>query len=212
MPPGRIAGVAGRRRREQDESLAVRALRERQRHTAQVSAFHFTRPRSPRRSATVTPAPLRYWQFDPARAWLVLAVVLGVGLWLGVAAWRGGGTALAGEAPVAVVLGLAVLVLSTTRLTVSDAGFSSDIAGLRTTSALHVVGHGQVREIRRGTPPQDWPKAKRRGGRWPGRARVAVRHLASDGDGEQALVLWVRDPGAFAAALGRPLAGDLRPH
>jgi hypothetical protein len=204
--------VAGRRRREQDESLAVRALRERQRHTAQVAAFGFTRPRSPRRSATVTPAPLRYWQFDPARAWLVLAVVLGVGLWLGVAVWRGGGTVLAGEAPVAVVLGLAVLVLSTTRLTVSDTGFSFDVAGLRTTSSLHVVARSQVREVRRGAPPADWPTAKRRGGRWPGRARVAVRHAAADGNGEQALTLWVRDPAAFAAALDRPLAGDLRPH
>jgi hypothetical protein len=197
--------VAGRRRREQDESLVVRAARERQRHTAQVAAFGFARPRSPRRSATVTPAPLRYWQFDPARAWLVVAVVVGVTLWLGVAARRGGSAALAGEAPVAVVLGLAVLVLSTTRLTVSDTGFSLDVAGLRAPSSLHVVARSQVREVRRGVPPADWPRARRRGGRWPGRTRVAVRHLRSDGDGEQALTLWLRDPAAFAEALGRPL-------
>jgi hypothetical protein len=197
--------VAGRRRREQDECLAVRALRERERHVAQVAAHGYFPGRGPRRSATVVPAPLRYWQFDPARPWLVVAVVVGVVLWLGLAAWQGGAPAVAGEVPLAVVLGLAVLVLSTTRLTVSDAGLSSDVAGLRTTSALHVVPRSAVREVRRGAPPEGWPKAKRRGGWWPGRTRVALRHLAADGATEQVLTAWVRDPAAFGEALDVPL-------
>ncbi|MGY1620711.1 hypothetical protein ACI789_00790 [Geodermatophilus sp. SYSU D00965] len=183
----------------------MRIGRERQRHASQVAAYGFFPGRGARRSATVVPAPLRYWQYSPARLWLVGAVVLGLGLWLGLAAWSGGAAALAGEVPLAVVLGLAVLVLSTTRLTVSDAGLSSDVAGLRATSVLHVVARSAVREARRGAPPAGWPRAKRRGGWWPGRTRVAVRHLAADGATEQAFTVWVRDPEAFAAALDVPL-------
>jgi hypothetical protein len=197
--------MAGRRRREQDEAPAVRIARERERHTAQVAAYGFFPGRGARRTATVVPAPLRYWQYDPARPWLVGAVVLGVGLWLGLAGWRGGGAAVGGEVPLAVVLGLAVLVLSTTRLTVSDAGLSSDVAGLRGTSVLHVVARSAVQEVRRGAPPEGWPKARRRGGWWPGRTRVAVRHLAADGTTGQAFTRWVRDPAAFAGALDLPL-------
>ena len=197
--------MAGRRRREQGESPAARALRERDRHAAQVGAYGFFPGRGPRRSATVTPAPLRYWQYDPARPWLVLAVLLAVAAWLGLFALVGGPGTVAGEVPVAGVLGLAVLLLSTTRLTVSDSGLSSDVAGLRRTSSVHVVARSLVQEVRRGRPPEGWPETRRRGGRWPGRTRVAVRHLSADGTDEQALTAWVRDPEAFAEALGRPL-------
>jgi hypothetical protein len=200
-----IGSVAGRRRREQDETPAVRASRERDRHAEQVGAYGFLPGSGPRRSATVTPAPLRYWQYDPARPWLVVAVLLAVAAWLGLFAWVGGPGAVAGEVPVAVLLGLAVLLLSTTRLTVSDSGLSFDVAGLRRTSSVQVVARSLVQEVRRGRPPQGWPNAERRGGWWPGRTRVAVRHLSADGTGEQALTAWVRDPEAFAEALGRPL-------
>ncbi|MGK5111347.1 hypothetical protein [Geodermatophilus sp. CPCC 205506] len=200
--------MAGRRRREQDEPLAVRALREQERHTTQVGAYGFFPRRGPRRSATVTPAPLRYWQFNPARPWLVLTALLCVAAWLGLFAWQRGTAGLVDELPLAVLLGVAVLVLSTARTTVSDAGLSFDIAGLRRTSTLHVVARSLVREVRRGNPPDGWPRARSRGGWWPGRTRVAVRHLAADGDGERAFTVWVRDPEAFAEALGRPTAGD----
>ncbi|NEK59509.1 hypothetical protein GCU56_16755 [Geodermatophilus sabuli] len=197
--------MAGKRRREQDESLAVRAARERERHVAQVGGYGFFPRRGPRRGATVTPAPLRYWQYDPPRPWLVVVVVLAVAAWLGAFAWIGGRTSAAGEVPLALVLGVAVLVLSTARLTISDSGFSVDVAGLRRTASLQVVARGLVREVRRGAPPEGWPKARRRGGWWPGRTRVAVRHVAAGGTGEQALTVWVRDPAAFADALGHPL-------
>jgi hypothetical protein len=197
--------VAGRRRREQDQTPAVRATQERDRHAGQVGAYGFFPGRGPRRSATVTPAPLRYWQYDPPRPWLVVAVLVAVAAWLGLFAWVGGPGAAAAEVPVAVLLGLAVLLLSTTRLTVSDSGMSFDVAGLRRTSSVHVVARSLVQEVRRGRPPGGWPRAKRRGGWWPGRTRVTVRHLSADGTGEQALTAWVRDPEAFAEALGRPL-------
>lgn len=198
--------MAGRRRREQDESRAVQAMRERDRHTEQVGAYGFLPGRGPRRSATVTPAPLRYWQYDPARPWLVVAVLLAVAAWLGLFAWVGGPGAVAAEVPVAVLLGFAVLLLSTTRLTVSDSGLSSDVAGLRGTSSVHVVARNLVHEVRRGRPAEGWPRGKRRGGWWPGRTRVAVRHLSAEGTAEQVFTVWVRDPEAFADALGRLLS------
>ncbi|MBB3082564.1 hypothetical protein [Geodermatophilus sabuli] len=198
--------MAGRRRRAQDEPLAVRALREQERHTAQVAAYGFFPARGPRRSATVTPAPLRYWQYDPPRPWLLLAAVVLVVVWLALFAWTGGTSAALGELPLALLLGVAVVVLSAARMTVSDSGLSFDVAGLRRTSSLHVVPRSLVREVRRGTPPEGWPKGRSRGGWWPGRTRVAVRHLAAGGDGEKTLTVWVRDPEAFAAALGVPLA------
>lgn len=197
--------MAGRRRREPGESTAARSARERQRHVEQAEAYRFSPALGARRSATVTPAPLRYWQYDPARPWLVVTVLAVVAAWLGTAAWVGGPSTVAGEAPVAVAAGLAVLVLSTTRLTVSDAGVSSDVAGLLGASSRHVLATGQVLEVRRGTPPADWPRAARRGGWWPGRTPVAVRHLADDGATEQAFSTRARDPEAFAAALGQPL-------
>ncbi|MFW3169371.1 hypothetical protein [Geodermatophilus sp. CPCC 206100] len=197
--------MAGRRRREQDGPLAVRALQERQRHAAQVAAYGFFPARGPRRSATVTPAPLRYWQYDPPRPWLLLTAVAVVVVWVGLFAWRGGTSAIASELPLALALGLAFAVLSTARATVSDSGLSFDVPGVRRTSSLHVVARSLVREVRRGAPPAGWPKAASRGGWWPGRTRVAVRHATPDGDGERALTLWVRDPEAFADALGVPL-------
>ena len=197
--------MAGRARREHDEPPAVRAARDRERHITQVTSYGFFARRGPKRSVTVTPAPLRYWQYDPARPWLVALVVLAVAAWLGLIAWWRGGAAVAEEAPLAVGLGVAVLVLSTGRLTVSDHGLSTDIAGLRQTSSFGVVTRGLLREMRRGNPPADWPKAKSRGGWWPGRTKVAVRHLAPDGETDRAFTVWVRDPEAFADALDLPL-------
>jgi hypothetical protein len=200
-----MPGMAGRARRGHDEPPAVRAARDRERHISQVSAYGFLTPRRPKRSVTVTPAPLRYWQYDAARTWLVALVVLAVAAWLGFLAWRDGGAAAADEAPLAVVLGVVVLLFSTGRFTVSDHGLSTDIAGLRQTSSFGVVTRGLVQEVHRGNPPADWPKAKRRGGWWPGRRKVAVRHLAPDGETERAFTAWVRDPEAFADALDHPL-------
>ncbi|RFU20673.1 hypothetical protein [Geodermatophilus marinus] len=197
--------MAGRRRRTPDEPLPVRALREGERHAVQVAGYGFFPGRGPRRSATVVPAPLVYWQHDPPRAWVVLSAAAFVAAWLGLFAWTAGPSATVGELPLALLVGAAVVALSTSRLTVSDAGFSVDVAGLRRTTALHVVPRSLVREVRRGAPPEGWPRARRRGGRWPGRARVAVRHLTADGSGEQATLLWLRDPETFAAALGQPL-------
>jgi hypothetical protein len=183
----------------------VRAARDREKHLAQVTSYGFFVRRGPKRSVTVTPAPLRYWQYDPPRAFVVVLVVLAIAGWLSYLGARDGSGAVTGEIPLAAVLGVVVLVGSTGRFTVSDTGLSTDIAGLRQTSSFGLVPLALVQEVVPGGAPQGWPRARRRGGWWPGRSRVSVRHLASDGERERAFTIWLRDPAAFADALGRPL-------
>jgi hypothetical protein len=197
--------MAGRARRGHEEPLPVRAARDRELHLTQVSSYGFFARRGPKRSATVNPAPLRYWQYDPPRAFVAVLVVVVVAAWLGYLGWRDGGGVAAREAPFAVVIGLVVLVFSTARFTVSDTGLSTDIAGLRQTSSFGVVPLALVQEVVLGRPASRWPRARRRGGWWPGRTRVSVRHLAPDGERERAFTIWVRDPRAFADALERPV-------
>ncbi|WP_448624564.1 hypothetical protein [Geodermatophilus sp. URMC 64] len=197
--------MAGRAQRGHDEPPAVRAARDRERHISQVTAFGFFAPGRPKRSVTVTPSPLRYWQYDLARWVVVVLVVLAAAAWLAFLGWRDGAAAVTDEVPLVLVLSALVLAFSTGRLTVSDFAVSTDIAGLRQSSSFGVVTLGLVRDVVRGAPPAGWPRAKRRGGWWPGRTRVAVRHLGPDGETDRAFTVWVRDPAAFAEALDRPL-------
>lgn len=176
--------------------------RERSLHVQHAGAYRFLAGQGPKRSATIVPAPLRYWQYHlpgPVAFAFVVAIVVA---WLGLFGWVGGWSAARGESPLALLAGLAVLLLSTTRATVTDHGLSFDSVGTRSDTA-RVIALAQVRELRVGRPPEDWPQPKRRGGWWPGRTRVAVRHLTADGEG--AVTLWVRDVDAFAAALGVPV-------
>jgi hypothetical protein len=202
--------MAGRARRGQDEGragegTAVRAARDRERHLSLVTSYGFLSPRRAKRTVTVTPPPLRYWQYDAAR-WIVVAlVVVALAVWLGYLGLRDGAAAVSTELPLALGLAVLVLVFSTGRLTVSDFGLSTEIPGLRQTSSFGVVTLGLIQDVVRGAPPGDWPRTRRRGGWWPGRTRVAVRHLAPDAETERALAVWVRDPDAFADALGVPL-------
>lgn len=197
--------MTGRARRGHEEPLPLRAARDRERHIAQVTAYGFYSPRRPRRTVTVTPAPLRYWQYNLARWWVVVLAVVGVAGWLGFLAWRDGGSSAVGDTPLAVGLGLLVIAGSTGRLTVSDSALSTDIAGLRQTSSFGVVSLAQVQEVVAGRVPDGWPRARSRGGWWPGRTKVAVRQLASDGLTQRAFTVWVADPHAFADAVGHPL-------
>jgi hypothetical protein len=199
MPP--------RNRRESGEPLAVRAVRAVEEHRTQVTSYGFLTPRRPKRSVTVTPRPLRYWQFDPVGPVVLALVVVGVALWLGILASRGGASRVADEVPLAVGLALLVLLGSTGRTTVSDVALSLDVAGLRQVSSFQVLPLVLVREVAAGRAPEGWPEARHRSRWWPGRTRVSVRHWATDGEGDRAFTAWVRDPAAFADALGHPLAG-----
>jgi hypothetical protein len=197
MPP--------RSRREQGEPLVVRAARDRERHLTQVTSYGFFARRGPKRSVTVLPPPLRYWQYNAASPLVVLLTGAAVAAWLGFLGSRDGAAAVTAELPVA--LGLAALVLlgSTGRFTVSDHGVSTDIAGLRQTSSFGVVPRVLVTDVVLGKAPSDWPKPRRRGGWWPGRRRVGVRHLGDDALTDKSFTMWVRDPAAVAEALDRPL-------
>jgi hypothetical protein len=177
-------------------------VRDRRLHVEQIRGYRFVAGWGPKRSATVVPSPLRYWQYEPTHALVVAFTVVIVAAWLAVFGWSGGWPAVRGELPLALTAGIGVLVLSAGRVTVSDHGVSFDGAGTRPDPA-RVITLAQVREARVGPPPEGWPTGKRRGGWWPGRRLTSVRHLADDG--EQAFTLWVRDPDAFAAALGVPL-------
>lgn len=175
--------------------------RERQLHLQQVRAYRFLAGQGPKRSATVVPAPLRWWQYRPPG---LLAAGFSAGIvavWLTLFGVVGGWPALRGEIPLALLAGAAVLVLSTIRVTVSDHGLSFDVAGTRADPA-RVVPLIAVREVATAPLPADWPTPRRRGGRWPGRTLVGVRHF-DDGE-DRALTLWVRDPDEFADALGVP--------
>jgi hypothetical protein len=196
-----IADVAARRSAARPPEAVL--TRERRLHVEQARAHRFVAGWGPKRSATVVPAPLRYWQYHlPGPAALALTLLL-VAVWLGLFSWGGGWAAVRDELPVALVGGLVVLLLNVSRTTVTDHGLSTDVAGTRADPG-RVTALVEVREVRAGRPPVDWPAAKRRGGWMPRRSRVAVRHLADDG--EQAFTLWVRDPDAFASAIGVPLA------
>lgn len=198
--------MARRPRRENDEPPAVRAARDRERHVSQVTSYGFLARRGPKRSVTVQPAPLRYWQYNPASPTVAALTVAAVAVWLLVLALIDGAPAAADEAPLAVGLGLLILVLATSRFTVSDFAVSGDIAGIRQTSSFGIVPLVLVEDVAVSPAPADWPRAARRGGWWPGRTRVVVRHLGSDGAADKAFGVWVRDPAEFAEALDRPLS------
>ncbi|TFV66585.1 UNVERIFIED_ORG: hypothetical protein E4P37_06250 [Bacillus sp. AZ43] len=184
------------------QGLPMRAARERDLHLEQIRGFGFLAGRGPSRRATSVPAPLRYWQYDLPRPVPTVFVVVVVSLWLAVFGWGGGREALVDEAPLAVGLGLLVLLCNVGRFTVSNHGLSLDIGATRTTPA-GVIPLVLVREVRTGRPPEGWPPAKRRGGWLPGRTLVSVRHEGDDG--EQAFTKWVRDADEFSSALGSPL-------
>ncbi len=183
----------------------MRAARDRERHISQVTSYGFLARRGPKRSVTVVPPPLRWWQYLAASPTVIGLTALAVTGWLTVLAFLDGPAAAAEEAPLAIGLGLLVLVLATGRFTVSDVGVSTDIAGIRQTSSFGIVPLVLVDDVALAPAPADWPRARRRGGWWPGRRRVVVRHLAGDGVTGKAFSVWVRDPAAFAEALGHPL-------
>jgi hypothetical protein len=194
--------VAGRGRGGPDAARAAVA-RERRLHAEQVGAYRFVAGWGPKRSATTVPAPLRHWQYRPPGPVAVAFTLAVVGVWLTLFGWGGSWPAVRDELPLALTTGAVVLLLNTSRTTVSDHALSFDVAGTRSDPS-RVVPLTQVRQVRRGLPPEDWPAPQRRGGWWPGGTRVAVLYRSDDGTADQALTLCVRDPEAFADALARP--------
>lgn len=176
--------------------------RERRLHVEQLRGHRFLAGWGPRRTATVVPAPLRYWQYRPGGPVALAMAVAVTTVWVALFAWLGDWPAAREELPLALGAGVVVYAVNTRRTTVSDHGLSFDVAGSRTDPAA-VIPSVLVQAVRTGRPPADWPQPEKRGGWWPGHTRVAVRYLTDDG--EQALTLWARDPEALADALGVPL-------
>jgi len=173
-------------------------------HLRQVNSFSFVVPSRPKRSATKMPAALRFAQHLPASRTVRALLLLAAPAYAAVQLAQGAGTGRA--IAFAVLLAVVILAVSTYRVTISNHGISFDIAGLRQVSSFGFVPLHAVRDVRLGPSPEDWPKARLKGGWWPGRRRVNVRHLDQDAT-PRAFHVWVSDPEAFGTAmLGRPLS------
>jgi hypothetical protein len=166
---------------------AVRWEKSRLRHEDAVRAAGVRPWRANRRR-------LPYSCLTPAGPVVLTAVVLALA---GYGAW-----ALLGHASAADVLravGLAVLVLAfaTNRASVSEAGLSFDVLGVRQTTSFGFVPLWAVREVSRGRRPDGWPRGRSHGGPWPGLRRVHVRYGDRHG-ADRVRSAWVRDPDRYA--------------
>ena len=184
-------------------AIARRWSSERDSHLRQINAFSFIVPHRRKRPVTKLPAALRYAQLLPAsrtvRMLLAVAAPAYASLQLGQGATVGRAIGFA------VLLAVVIFAVSTYRVTVSNSGISFDIAGLRQVSSFGFVPLLAVREVRHGVPG-DWPKARLKGGWWPGRRRVSVLYLDQDAM-LRAFQVWVGGPEAFGTALlGRPMS------
>jgi len=148
---------------------------------------------------------LRYTCFTPAGPLVRGGTVLALA---GYAGWALLGHA--SRADVLQALGLAVLVvvLATNRASVSDAGLSFDVFGLRQVANFGFIPLWAVQEVSHGPRPANWPRGHSHGGPWPGRRRVHVRYADQHGQ-DRVRTAWVRDPQRYAEALrsGRPEPG-----
>lgn len=174
---------------------AVRWERARQRHESAVSDAGIVPGRAGRR--------LKYACLTPAGAgpWL-LAIAAGAAYltWTGVRDYLDGAAALR-----AVLLTVAVGVLSTNRASVSEAGLSFDVAGVRRPSIFGFVPLYAVQDVVPGPRPADWPRGPSHGAPWPGRHRVHIRYSDAHG-ADQVRSAWLRDPARYAETVlgGRP--------
>lgn len=184
--------------------LERRWAHERERHEDQVQLWRFFAGRGQRGSATVTPARLRYWSYAPPRLWVLALAVVVIAGFLGYQAVLDDTPATSRDVLRFLAVTALVLVLSITRITVSNVGLSFDIAGLRRVSCFGFIPLSAVLDVAVGTGPPDWPRGRSASSWFPGSRAVHVLYLL---DGDRAVrSLWVRDPDRLGEALlGRPL-------
>jgi len=185
-------------------SLEPRWKQERQRHEDQVQPWRFFAARGQRRSATITPARLRYWSYAPARARVLAIAALAVAAFFAYQAFAKDGPVSQRDVVRFLAITALVLVLATTRITVSNTGLSVDIAGPRRVSCFGFIPLSAVLDVAAGTRPPDWPRGRSASSWFPGGRAVHLLYLL---DGNRAVrSLWVRNPDRLGAALlGRPL-------
>jgi hypothetical protein len=184
-------------------SLERRWSKERDRHEDQVQPWRFFAGRGQRRSATLTPGPLRYWSYAPPRLWLLALAVVVVAGFIGFQFFVDDTPAASSDVVRYLAVVALVLIVSTTRITVSNTGLSFDIAGPRRVSCFGFIPLSAILDVAVGTRPADWPAGRSASSWFPGSHAVRILHLM---DGERMVrSLWVRDPDRFGTAvLGRP--------
>ena len=185
-------------------ALERRWAQERDKHERQVQPWRFFAGRGARSSATVTPTPLRYWSFAPPRAWVLIAAALAIAAFLFYQWQFRDGPASYGDLIRFLAIVALLLLVSVTRITVSQHGVSFDIAGIRRVSCYGFLALSAIIEVAAGTRPADWPKGRSASSWFPGARHV---HLLYTVDGERTVKsCWVRDPDRFGGAvLGRPM-------
>lgn len=185
-------------------SLERRWKRERERHEEQVQPWRFFAGRGQRKSATITPARLRYWSYAPPRPWVLLLAVVVVAGFFGYQAIVDDTVASTRDVLRFLAVTALVVVVSVTRITVSNTGLSFDIAGPRRVSCFGFIPLSAILDVTAGTRPADWPRGRSASSWFPGSRAVHVLYLL---DGNRASrSVWVRDPDSLGTALlGRPL-------
>ncbi len=177
---------------------------EQDRHEQQVLPYRYLAGRGLRRSATVTPQPLRFWSYAPVRAWVIALALVGLAGALGWQFIRGEEITSA-DAGRAVGVAVLVVVSATTRITVSQHGVSFDVAGPRRVSCFSFIPLSALLDVVVGSAPPDWPKPGTASSWFPRRHAVRILYLLPDGE-RAARSVWVSDPDRFGTALlGRPL-------
>jgi hypothetical protein len=179
----------------EETERALRWERARQRHEGVLSAAGMVPFRAGRR--------LRYACLIPVGplARLVTGVVL-----LGYLIWQQSDGGLRTRDVIeALLLALAFLVLCTNRASVTEAGLSFDVAGLRKVSSFGFVPLYAVREVVAGRRPADWGRGPSHGAPFPGLGRVHIRYEDASGT-EKTRSAWVRGPQRYAETVqeGRP--------
>jgi hypothetical protein len=171
----------------EETERALRWERARQRHDGVLSAAGMVPLRAGRR--------LRYACLIPVGPLARLAT--GVAL-LAYLLWRQVDTGLRTAAVVeALLLALAFLVACTNRASITEAGLSFDVAGLRKVSSFGFVPLYAVREVVAGRRPPGWPRGPSHGAPFPGLGRVQIRYEDAYGV-EKSRSAWVRDPRRYA--------------
>lgn len=184
-------------------ALERRWAGQRDRHEAQVQGWRFFSARGPRAGATVVPRPLRFTAFAPPRVWLLALAVIALAGFFVYALVIDDTPSSANDALTFVALVALIMILSVTRITVSDHGVSFDIAGVRRVSCYGFVPLSAVRDVAVGPKPADWPRGRSASSWVPGGRRVSllIADVVADGVTQEVKTLWVRDPDRFRDAV-----------